>query len=181
MHRRRAMLKPQFSSIGFVLAFSAASAACGSVSNEKSSERESAIGTGTFASTAAAQPTLLDVNDVTVLFPHSAAAGRLSPDLPLDSFISRELFQQIVTTAKTTSIFSNPQNAPPSARDVEAYENWRIVSFRFDPCAPSTDFVAGVPASLAGIVPGCLVELRLVAQPVTKRQFQGQPGSDSPV
>jgi hypothetical protein len=107
---------------------------------------------------------LLDVNDVSVLFPFDSQAQALSPDLPLDSFISKNVFDQVIAASKTVNI----SHKDPLGSDV--YANWRIVSFRFDPCAPSTALASGsIPADLQGKVPGCIVQLRLIAQPIAER------------
>jgi hypothetical protein len=135
----------------------AGSGGCGSPAFDESvAARDHVVGAG-------ASP-LLDVNDVTVLFPYDSASEGLSPDLSLDSFMSRDIFAQVIAASKTVNI----THLSPLGSDV--YENWKIVSFRFDPCAPSAKMVSGdIPADLVGQVPGCIVQLRLIAQPVSER------------
>jgi hypothetical protein len=123
-------------------------------------------------------PRLLDVNDVSVLFPFDRTTGTFSPDLPLDAFMSREVFDQVIAASRTVRI----SHADPLGSDV--YENWRIVSFRFDPCSPSPTLASGtIPPELEGVVPGCIVNLRLVAQPVALRGPGAPPlgGQANPV
>ncbi len=123
-------------------------------------------------------PRLLDVNDVSVLFPFDRNTGTFSPDLPLDAFMSREVFEQVIAASRTVNI----SHADPLGSDV--YENWRIVSFRFDPCSPSPTLASGtIPPELQGIIPGCIVNLRLIAQPVAVRGPGAPPlgGQANPV
>lgn len=156
------------------LSVASALAACTSSVSPASGEATSSV------AAPATQPVLLDVNDVTVLFPYDGQTQRLSPDLPLDGFVSPAEFASVVAAARTTQIFRDGGTAPPGSQDIAAYENWRIVGFRFDPCAPSTSFVSGIPPEFA-FLPGCLAAIRLVAQPVTARGFAGAPSSDSPL
>src|SRR6202035_4923944 len=103
--------------------------------------------------------------------PYPLSTGALSPDLPLDSFITPDLFSEVIAESEAHGISHSADIGSA------VYANWRIVGFRFDPCAPPPALAsANPPADLAGAVPGCVVELRLIAQPVTVRG----PGAPTP-
>ncbi|MBC7661535.1 MAG: hypothetical protein H7249_17700 [Chitinophagaceae bacterium] len=96
----------------------------------------------------------LDVNDVAVLFPLDSN-NRPVPFIRLDkagsqgNLLSKGILADLTTQA-TEQWISAPMNTGIFAR-----ENWAVVGFRYDPCAPSDDIASTT----------CIQELRLVAQP----------------
>ncbi len=106
----------------------------------------------------------LDVNDVTVLFPLGPGYSP-TPEISFEGsspIISPELFQSVLNTASTQFKIGAPQGV----RNFSAPATWRVVGFRYDPCAP--DDGHGSTGT-----DRCMQELRLIAQPM--KLFQG-PG-----
>jgi len=123
---------------------------------------------------AGADVTLLDVDDVSILFAR-AADGAPVPNLGVGETVgpdaqiwSQDDFDRVIQFAENGNAAvpgSSPGiGLPQGTRDRGA---WRVVGMRFDPCAPTTALkdaagpVAGVPPQ----IPGCLVQVRLVGQP----------------
>lgn len=118
---------------------------------------------------------LLDTNDVSVLFSYDRDVDTILPNIPMADFVSESLYQQIKSESERLTL-----KFPMGYETVgaESLENWKIISFRFDPCAPSSALANGeIPAEMQGKVPGCLVQLRLIAQPLA---FAGQGNLDNP-
>ena len=112
----------------------------------------------------------LDVNDVSVLFPFpndvTQLGGLLKISQPSSTdgipLITDEQFKQITDAAIAAKIdmvsnnFTGASDQPLLKKD-----NWRVVSFRYDPCAPFLQ-----PPSTGGALPAtCRPQIRLVAQP----------------
>ncbi len=110
-----------------------------------------------------------DVNDVAVLFPKLKGINEASPSIKASDragdgrgFLSPRILDQIL-------VFSE-QQLPGRIRATEKnLENWRIQSFRFDPCAPKDK--SSQALSLGAMAEGqakedCQVEVRLVLQPM---------------
>ncbi len=110
-----------------------------------------------------------DVNDVAFLFPKQGGRNEASPsikgsDLASDgkAFLSAHILQQILSFSE--------ERFPGRIREMEKnLENWRVQSFRFDPCAPKD--ASSSPLTLKEMALGqakedCQVEIRLVLQPM---------------
>ncbi len=128
---------------------------------------------------------LLDVNDVSILFGRTAA-GSAGAGEPVPSILASEtaedgseLFPQAdfdrVIAFATGGIPGKPETNPAIkfVNGGDKRENWRIFAMRFDPCAPTFKLNAKTPdpalqanLALIGIPPVCLVQVRLIAQPV---------------
>ncbi len=104
---------------------------------------------------------LVDGNDVSVLFSYDLSSDTIKPDLPISTFLSQGLFDQVIAASTKVGIVHEADQGSG------VYANWKVVAFRFDPCAPSADFAhEGVPSEFKEVVPGCLVQVRLIAQPL---------------
>lgn len=100
---------------------------------------------------------LLDVNDVSFLFPVIHFSDKVIPPQyvkltdkgQFDEILPDSIFKAVLANANQGSIKDSPELKTFANRD-----KWRIVAFRFDPCFP---FLKNDPA--------CKIQLRLVAQP----------------
>ncbi|MCX6117947.1 MAG: hypothetical protein NT027_10420 [Proteobacteria bacterium] len=97
-----------------------------------------------------------DVNDVSYLFPFKG--GVLSPGISATDTFSdgsevypADVFDSVTKFVQTQKITGQGTFTNRS--------DWKVMSFRFDPCAPSS-----LPAVVAKF--GCQVQLRFIAQPV---------------
>jgi hypothetical protein len=155
------------------LAIAAATVACSAVSDDTE--------TGTEAVNAVDDPKeLFDVNDISILFARGER-GEVVPNIPvsepvrarlLDGTVRNEeiwsqaAFDDVIKYAKRTG-----KADPQLTLDVGADDrkNWRIVGVRFSPCGPGSKALnpdRDTKARMATLgVPGCLVQIRLVAQP----------------
>jgi len=118
---------------------------------------------------------VLDVNDVSVLFP--LKGGLPQPAIAADDkLLNPTHFASVLKAAQDglAGVGKSPAalNDGPSA-GAASQANWKIVGFRFDPCAPGI----GLPqATLAGIAAAtkspdeCKIQLRLIAQPFINGQ-----------
>ncbi len=102
----------------------------------------------------------LDLNDMTILSPLPKNEKDLSKMLALSgsidskkyTLLNADIFDKLKAIAKKQKISFSSQT-------VDAFESWKIVGFRFDPCFPFTKFDSPNDCDS--------VELRLVAQPVS--------------
>lgn len=99
----------------------------------------------------------LGSNDVSVLWPVPKTAADVGNMLKLDStttggprrvLLTKEAFDTVLSLGRGGSTVS------ASFAPARVYSNWRIVSFRYDPCFPRVTAAS------------CTQELRLVAQPI---------------
>lgn len=96
-----------------------------------------------------------DINDVAVLFPLDSDDQPV-PEIKLNGknqrgqLVPSTVFSDLLRTA-TDAWISAPSNAA-----IMALDDWSIVGFRYDPCAPPNDIRDR----------SCIRELRLVAQPI---------------
>ncbi len=112
----------------------------------------------------AAEDPLLDVNDVSFLWPIPANASELNDLISLASpagageVLPKEVFDALITEAKTVSV--NGQNIGFPTDVADQRKVWKVVGIRVNPSALGTN-----PQVLAqgGTVPG----VRLIVQPVT--------------
>ena len=119
-----------------------AAAACAAPAGEDSESGDQAI-------SQAQIDKLLDVNDVSILFPRSSG-GALHPAIDAKG----NLFGD--GSMKNISDFAASKGMPlPDGAE------WKVVGLRFDPCAPglSDSAIAGSPAKK------CIMQFRLIAQP----------------
>jgi hypothetical protein len=126
---------------------------------------------------------LLDVNDVSVLFPiekgslNSDFEIPISPKLDVSTFVSQSLLNEVMEAGRSKGTVQDV--GVPIAFDVPELrdlKNWRVVGFRFDPCAPTAALATeDVPSIMKPRVPGCIVQLRLITQPINR--FRAEDGS----
>lgn len=128
-------------------ALTAVSVACGAPNEED-------LGNGESAATEAEISSLFDVNDLSILFPLNG--GQLTPNIATsESDIWRdEDFKEVMKVADQLQL---------KGIDITSMKDWRVVSMRFDPCAPGLDVVQNKKSPFGD----CLIEMRLIAQPVT--------------
>ncbi len=103
----------------------------------------------------------LDVSDVSILFPVDSKTwpAKAYPDIKLGNttapgkspLLTRSMFDDQLMA------FGHQITESPNHFD---YGQWRVVALRFDPCVPA----------LTGTTPGCLRQIRLVAQPLAGRR-----------
>ena len=114
----------------------------------------------------------LDVNDVSFLFPLPKTPEEMGGLLKVSqaggdgkSLLPEEIFNQIKTKStklglKFDSFRTQGGQIPIVASN---YKAWRVIGFRFDPCANSTNHsTLSKKADLAS----CIFEMRLIAQPL---------------
>jgi hypothetical protein len=120
---------------------------------------------------------LLDVNDLSILFPLDEAAKTVFPRIRVtdNNLWKASHFGQVVAAAQAVGVAGNdgePNSSPLGASD---RASWFVFGVRFDPCAPGLSAVerdAALPAERQRFGGRCLVQLRLVAQPLVEgRQF----------
>lgn len=115
---------------------------------------------------------LLDVSDVSILFPvklsdpSQASSLVPHPEIRADRFMTQTVLNEILAAAKSEKVVRDAGSAlgmeGPDPTDIQ---QWRVMAFRFDPCAPNAELLTNdVPDSMKGVVPGCLIELRLILQ-----------------
>lgn len=102
-------------------------------------------GTDGFAATLAKG---FDVNDVTVLFPLDANDQPVPSMVLDDDLISERIFSALMLEATNQWISAAPGSA------ILKREDWKLMGFRYDPCAPADSRLELT----------CIQELRLVAQ-----------------
>lgn len=116
------------------------------------------------------QATLLDVNDVSILFPAGKGAERHTffPQIPVSAkeadLWSQDNFDRVMKAAKLSTVTTDSRLGTGYPMESTDRDNWRIVSLRFDPCAPG---LSAVRADTDGkrFQHRCHVQLRLVAEP----------------
>ena len=110
------------------------------------------------AATQAQLDKLMDVNDVSILFPR--VKGKLLPDVPVTETLWKQTnFNEVMTEAKKAKITEDVLSGVLTSRAV-----YKPVGLRFDPCAPGLS-PAALAASPAG--PGnCLIQFRMILQPL---------------
>lgn len=125
--------------------------------------------------------TELDVNDVSFLFPIPKTKEEFSGLLNFKvvatdgaALVPKNIFDQVIAKSREVSFdpeFSSLAGTPRPQFAAE-YSAWRIVGFRFDPCASSTKH-----AEIRSIseLKNCLFEIRLIAQP-----FQPESSPQTP-
>ena len=129
--------------------------------NENDSKNRSVISSGL--------PPGLDVNDVSVLFPYPTnktelegllKIGEKSGDgLPLITDLQFKQITDAVTSSAGIDLKTNNFGTSDASPNL-VKNNWRVVSFRYDPCAPFLQEPVG------GALPKtCRSQIRLVAQP----------------
>jgi hypothetical protein len=153
------------------LAFSA----CSSASKTKSAESEQT----------AAPATGFDVNDISWLFPKNAD-GFAYPDLKAEDIIPIEFIRNIYQPFLDENVRDTTEFSPfpmteeeklARAAELKALfesSRWRVVGVRYDPCGPTADRDALGALVGAGVVPGCLQQLRLVLQPFRAEASGGE-------
>ena len=151
-------------SFPFLLA-AASAVACGAEPQDAESSDSAAHASGA---------TLLDVNDVSILFPFQ---GReFFPQIPVaqGDLWTQENFDLVMKAAKLSTIEAKSQDEGYPLREQDR-AGWRIVSLRFDPCAPG---ISAVRADVSGarFQHNCHVQLRLVAEP--KARTLAAPSDD---
>ena len=108
--------------------------------------------------------TLLDVNDVSILFP--AQGHAFFPQIPVTQgeLWDAQNFDLVMAAAKASTIEPRSNDAHGYPLEAAHRANWRVVSLRFDPCAPG---LSAVRADTTGarFDHQCHVQLRLVAEP----------------
>jgi hypothetical protein len=115
----------------------------------------------------------LDVNDVSVLFPLDKSKLPL-PQIGMDlkgSGGSQDLFP--LATMTDVASFQRTQKVTSLDGTNGDRANWRVVGFRFDPCAQPTPgaaaalrhFPTQTIKNLDSDLPNCTVQIRLIAQP----------------
>jgi hypothetical protein len=75
------------------------------------------------------------------------------------------LFSQVTTMAVGKVGTATPGNTIHLSPGEAAFDNWRVVGVRFLPCALSRKTATGSLAGLPANFPGCVTQVRLVAQP----------------
>jgi len=140
----------------------AAVAACSSAAPDEAGNDEA-------AATEEQLSRVLDVNDVSVLFP-LGSDGAPTPAIAVDeTLLKAKHFSTLVKTMTGTTLpkeqqgLTNDQGTVAESGSLDK-KNWKVVGFRFDPCAPGIGLPpAAINAFSRG--QGCLVQLRLIAQP----------------
>ncbi|MFO0679917.1 MAG: hypothetical protein U0169_25565 [Polyangiaceae bacterium] len=128
------------------------------------------------ATTAEVAKKLFDVNDVSILFPKDSN-GEPQPSIKMSDkdgagseFFPQGTFDQVIKFAKggvDGQAATNPRIGFQRGMDDRA--NWRVVGMRFDPCAPTTK-IAGDPVLNAVGITECIVQVRLIAQPIISKR-----------
>lgn len=107
-----------------------------------------------------------DVNDVSYLFPLSPGDNLPVPNITFnEAMFPKKTLEQVLAFAKSKGF-----QLPP---EVEKYDTWHVLGFRFDPCfpkAPSKSF-AEAPAEYAK----CIMQFRLIAQPYSMSATDNDP------
>lgn len=129
-------------------AVTAVSVACGTSEDD--------VASGEAAATDGEIKKLFDVNDLSILFPLSSAIK-----VSESNIWSQSNFQEVTAAAKSLGLKNDS-----STKSLESMDSWRVVSMRFDPCAPGLAAIENGQAAKFGIK-DCLVEMRLIAQPVS--------------
>ncbi len=114
----------------------------------------------------------LDVNDVSFLFPLPKTSEEMGGLLKVSqagvdgkSLLPEEIFNQVKSKStklglKFDSFRTQGGQIPIVAAD---YKAWRVIGFRFDPCANSTNHAT---MSNSADLANCIFEMRLIAQPL---------------
>jgi hypothetical protein len=97
--------------------------------------------------------TLIDVNDVSYLWPSPIDVKEANDLVPLSKLIPEKVFHNLIGFSQGQKLQGTQLDTPLEVQDpVREISNWRLAAMRIDPCAPS-------PTS-------CLQEVRLVVQPL---------------
>jgi hypothetical protein len=128
-----------------------AAVACAPVGDDGSVETDES------AATRAQLDKLLDVNDVSILFP--VVRGKVLPDVPMTETLWKQShFNEVMAEAKKAKITDDVLSGVLTNRAL-----YKAVGFRFDPCAPGLSQTA-LAASPAG-KDNCLIQFRIIVQP----------------
>lgn len=102
----------------------------------------------------------VDVNDVSYLWPPPNYSEQVSALTTLNRVVPRKVLEEILRFAGGAELQNHklprPLKLPES---VHGFQNWKIVSMRLDPCAPSLETFKENPSN-------CMQEIRLVGQPI---------------
>lgn len=116
----------------------------------------------------------LSLNDISYLWPVPKSADDVAnllnaaTEIDGGAILSDEQFQQIISTAEKVAADSSSgmpktiifPNVTASDKKLKSRETWKVVGFRVDPSAPSTD--PGVIKKF-----GSIPQIRLILQPIT--------------
>lgn len=147
-----------------------------------------------------------DVNDLSVLFPMPKSSEQLGELLKGDSRLldgtllwDESIFKQVIASAlkkgpKALEMTVNGNKILTEGPGIDlkfanfdftdrgdqlnSLGNWRVVSFRFDPCAPVLlPLIINSSSGQKSLDPRCLTQIRLVLQPVApgKSEFSNTP------
>lgn len=113
---------------------------------------------------------LLDVNDVSILFSFDQQAKSLTPAIGIDegNLWKPAHYRQVLAFAHDVGIRGTIDEEGFPIREADR-PKWQIYGMRFDPCAPGLAVVrkdASLPAAEQRFGGKCLVQLRLMAQPL---------------
>ncbi|HSO31597.1 MAG TPA: hypothetical protein VLT33_03745, partial [Labilithrix sp.] len=146
------------------------SGACSSAQEGENGSSEDALATADVAKH------LLDVNDVSVLFP-IGPNGTPLPEIKMSDVDDQgaELFSGPNFAAVTDFATNTSQSGIKLNGEVANRASWRVVGMRFDPCAPTSKVSAEDPTKLEKEIPlgggrsitECIAQMRLIVQPFT--------------
>jgi hypothetical protein len=109
-----------------------------------------------------------DVNDVSILFPLDLITN--SQSLKMGNFMTGDQLKKVLEVGRSAQMveFSSAGGVIPVrfSNTALSIDNWRIVSFRVDTCAPGSHAAAGLSSGDQATRDRlCSVQIRLVAQP----------------